>query len=124
MAERKPAMPRKASPLKAVPSATPARPRVRRAPVQEALVEPPPPVTVRAAAEAGDERELLVRLRNRIATDIDNPDTPSRDLAALTRRIQEIAKDIKALDAREPKGGGDAGSGGATPDESFDASAI
>jgi hypothetical protein len=76
--------------------------------------------SVKSAAEGGTDRDLLVQLRNRIAADIDDPGTPPRDLAALTRRIQEIVKDIKALDARD---GEDAGAG-PVPDGSFDSSAL
>ena len=101
-----------ARPLKSVPDGSP---QPRKTPAKSA------PVTVRAAAESGDERAELVRMRNRVAGAIDDPETLPRDLAALTRRMQELAKDLKALDARE----GEAGAGGKpAPDESFDQSAI
>lgn len=72
------------------------------------------------AASDGDGRAMLIAMRARVATAVDDPNTPPRDLAALTRRLMEITKDIEAMDARED---GSAG-GAAAPDESFDASAI
>lgn len=52
------------------------------------------------AAESGDHRELLLAMRERIARTVNNPDCPPRDLAALTRRLQDIAKEIDSLDRR------------------------
>lgn len=79
----------------------------------------PSPKTVTKAASDGDRRDLLVAMRSRVATAVEDPNTPARDLAALTRRLMEIAKDIEAIDARD-----DDADGAAAPDESFDASAI
>ena len=78
--------PRSRSGLQVVTDKTPRRPRVTRK-------------TVKTAADSGDRRALLIALRARIAADIDNPNTPPRDLAALSRRLLEIVKDIEALDA-------------------------
>ncbi len=75
------------------------------------------PLTVGLAAESGSQRSLLVALRARIAKDIDDPNTPSRDLAALSRRLLEIAKEIRALDAAER--GDDVGQAAEVPDEKF-----
>lgn len=120
MAERAPRQPRKAT-LTAVPGGASSRSRTRK-PAADPLAAPAPPdvSTVKGAAEHGTDRDLLIALRNRLAGDIDDPDTPPRDRAALTRRLQEITKDLKGLDARQ----GRAGAGAAVPDESFDASAI
>lgn len=96
-----PPRPRK-TPLKVVPRNARARPRR---------------VTVKDAAETGDRRKLLVAMRARIAAAIDNPDTPPRDLAALTRRMSEFAKEIEALDAAEKAD--DIGEAAATPDEEW-----
>lgn len=67
--------------------------------------EKKPPVrrkaqTVIEAAEGGNHRELLVAMRERIARTISDPDCPPRDLAALTRRLQDIAKEIEVIDLR------------------------
>jgi hypothetical protein len=75
------------------------------------------PATVKAAAETGTRRDLLVALRARIAADIDNANTPPRDLAALSRRLLEIARDIEALDAADKAD--DIGDAAATPDEEW-----
>lgn len=84
-------------------------------------VPPAKPRTVAQAAETGDHRTLLVAMRERIATAVSNPDCPPRDLAALTRRLQDIAKEIEQIDLRLKEEGVD---GGVLPDEEFDASAI
>jgi hypothetical protein len=72
-------------------------------------------VSVRAAAEGGSRRELLTALRSRIATGIDNPKTPARDLAALSLRLLDIARELELLDAAEKADG--IGEAAATPDQ-------
>ncbi len=79
------------------------------------------PHTVTSAASSGDRRDLLVAMRARVATAVEDPNTPARDLAALTRRLMEIAKDIEALDAAAER---DAAASGPTEDAAFDASAV
>jgi hypothetical protein len=78
------------------------------------------PKSVTEAAADGSTRELLVALRARVATAVQNPDTPARDLAALTRRLQDIVKEIEAIDAREEQ---EAARHSAATDGAFDASA-
>jgi hypothetical protein len=58
------------------------------------------PKTVSQAASTGNMRDLLVSMRDRVAKDVENPNTPARDLAALTKRLMEIVRDIEAIDAR------------------------
>ena len=73
--------------------------------------ETKPPVkkkTVAEAAATGNHRELLVAMRERLARAVSNPDCPPRDLAALTRRLQDIAREIEALDLRAREEGADA----------------
>lgn len=77
--------------------------------------------SVTQAAEGGSRLELLLAMRARVAKAVENPDTPARDLAALTRRLLEIAKDIEVLEAAEEEGAKRDDSGG---DEAFDASAL
>lgn len=62
---------------------------------------PKAPQSVSAAAKSGDHRALLVAMRDRIAATVAKPDCPPRDLASLTRRLQDIAKEIESIDARE-----------------------
>lgn len=58
-------------------------------------------LSVTEAASNGTPRQLLVAMRDRVATAVQDEDTAARDLAALTRRLREISKDIEAIDARE-----------------------
>lgn len=67
--------------------------------------EPEAAKTVLEAASGGKRLELLNALQNRIATAIDNPKTPARDLAALTNRSLEIAEQIEAIRAASGAGG-------------------
>jgi hypothetical protein len=94
--------------------------RSRKPPLKVVKDEIPPkraPMTVKAAAEDGVRRDLLIALRTRIAADIDNSSTPPRDLAALSRRLLEIAREIEALDAETRAD--DIGEAAATPDEKW-----
>ena len=75
--------------------------------------------TVTTAAAEGTRRDLLVAMRARVATAVEDPNTPARDLAALTRRLMEIAKDIEAMDAREAEA-----DGGPVSDDAYDSAAI
>lgn len=59
------------------------------------------PKTITEAADRGSTRELLVAMRGRIAKAVEDPNTPARDLAALTKRLVEVVRDIEAIDARE-----------------------
>ena len=76
------------------------------------------PKTVAQAAESGDHYDLLVAMRERIAKTVSDPGCPPRDLAALTRRLQDIAKEIDQIDQRRKQeadeDGGSASDGDAT----------
>lgn len=85
---------------------------------------PPPPVkpkSVSQAADNGTTRELLVAMRTRIAKAVEDANTPARDLAALTKRLVEVVRDIEAIDARE---GQEAQHADPVADETFDASSL
>ena len=84
------------------------------------VAEPSVQKSVTAAAAAGSRRELLVSVRDRVAIAVEDASTPARDLAALTRRLMEIARDIEAIDVKES---GESQSAEVT-DEDFDAEAI
>jgi len=77
-------------------------------------------MSVLEAAEAGDRLEELRAMRRRIAKTLDEPNTPARDLAALSRRQIELGKEIDVLEARAREEGQRA----AVSDEAFDAEAI
>lgn len=79
-------------------------------------------LTVAQAAATGDHRALLVAMRERIAKTVSDPECPPRDLAALTRRLQDVAKEIEALDLRAKEEGADAHD--VAEDASFDAAAL
>jgi hypothetical protein len=101
-------MPPRKSPLRAVTAGEKSTTRRR-------------PLTVASAAESGTPRDLLVAMRRQVAKAVDSANTSPRDLAALTKRLQDIAKEIEAIDARSEQEGEGAGS---VPDEPFDASVI
>lgn len=98
---------RKAAPLRVV-AAGESAPKVK-------------PKTVTEAADSGTTRELLVAMRARIAKAVEDPNTPARDLAALTKRLVEVVRDIEAIDAREEQ---EAERGGPVSDEAFSAEAL
>jgi hypothetical protein len=78
------------------------------------------PMTVSEAATTGDHRDLLVALRIRIAQSVEDPNTRAPALAALSRRLLEIVRELEALDAEG--GGDDVGNAAATPDERWSSS--
>jgi hypothetical protein len=85
--------------------------------------EAPPKRTVAEAAATGSHRDLLVAMRERIAKTVSDPGCPPRDLAALTRRLQDIAKEIESIDLRARQESKEAGDGDA-PDETWDEEAL
>lgn len=96
------------SPLRAVsPGEKPAAPKA--------------PLSVTDAAEKGTTRELLVAMRGRIATAVEDPNTPAKDLAALSNRLMQIVREIEAIDARAAE---DGDAGDEVADGTFDASAV
>ena len=80
--------------------------------------EKAPPKSITQAASTGTHRELLVAMRDRIATTVEDPKCPPRDLASLTLRLAKIAEEIKALDTTEQQ---EAKSSGPTTDEAWEA---
>lgn len=77
--------------------------------------------TITAAASSGTERELLVAMRARLAKSVEDPNTPPRDLAALSRRLLEVDREIRAIDLAAEE---EANENRVSPDEEFDASAV
>ena len=82
----------------------------------------PAKLSVAQAAATGNHRSLLVAMRERIAKTVSDPECPPRDLAALTRRLQDIAKEIESIDLRAKEDGADAGD--VATDEDFDPTTI
>ena len=91
-------------------------------PGEKVPVKPAKPKTVTEAASSGSTRELMVAMRDRIAVAVENPNTPARDLAALTKRLAETVKEIEAIDARAAEDG--EGHAAEVEDGDFDASAV
>lgn len=81
----------------------------------------PRPRSVADAAKGGTHRDLLVAMRDRIAVAVTDQDCPPRDLAALTRRLQDIAREIEQIDLRALEEGEDAE---AADDETWNAEAL
>ncbi|NUR28495.1 MAG: hypothetical protein HOV76_32335 [Hamadaea sp.] len=79
------------------------------------------PSSVAQAVESGTRRDELVAMRTRIAKAIDDPNIRGADLAALSRRLLEIGKEIEAIDSAAEQEDRDANP---SPDEAFDSSAI
>ena len=75
------------------------------------------PQTVLEASESGDYLAELKAMRRRIATAVSDPNTPARDLAALTRRQLEISREINAITSVEKKD--EIGAAAETPDEEW-----
>lgn len=82
---------------------------------------PATPMTITEAAEANDERGLLVALRKKLAQTIQDSSTPARDQASLSIRLMQINRDIQAIDMRAEQEGSD---GGEVEDAAFDAEAL
>jgi hypothetical protein len=61
------------------------------------VAEPSRPKSILDAAEAGSRIEELRAMRRRLARAMDDPNTPARDLAALSRRQLEIGREIEAI---------------------------
>lgn len=59
-----------------------------------------PPLSVTEAAATGNTMKLLVAMRERVAEAMTDERCHPRDLAALTRRLQDIAKDIEEIKQR------------------------
>ena len=84
-----------------------ARPKLRAVEPQETPVRARK-LSVSEAAASGDHRALLVAMRERIAKTVTDPECPPRDLASLSRRLQDISKEIEAIDLRAREDGADA----------------
>lgn len=105
------AMPPRKSHLKAVAegSTPPAPPKKRSA------------LTVTKAASDGSHLDLLEAMRDRVAKSVEDVNTPARDLAALTRRLMEITREIEAIHAAAKQ---EAEENADADDEAFDAEAL
>lgn len=76
--------------------------------------------SVTQAAEDGSRLDLLVAMRARVASAVEDPETPPRDLAALTRRLLEIANEIATIEAQMELSEDSVAAAAALPDDEFD----
>jgi hypothetical protein len=74
-------------------------------------------LSVSEAAARGTHRQLLESLRDKIAKTIESANCHPRDLAALSYRLQVIAKELSVLDAGDID---EVGEAARTPDEAWD----
>jgi hypothetical protein len=84
--------------------------------------KPPSRREVMSVAEAvteGDQRDQLVAMRARVARAIDDPNIRGADLAALSRRLLEIGREIEAVDTRAAEEADEDAE--ATPDDEWEA---
>ena len=80
--------------------------------------------SVTEAASEGTRLELLVAMRSRVASAVEDPNTPPRDLAALTRRLLEIANEIATIEAQAELSEDSVAAAAAVPDEPFSSVAV
>lgn len=83
--------------------------------------KPTTPRTIEEAALRGDELSELRLTRVAIARKLDDPNCQARDMAALSKRLMELAREITAVEARMVEEAEDAESFG---DETWDEEAI
>lgn len=76
-------------------------------------------LSITEAASSGTVRQQLCALRDRVAKTVEDPNCPARELAALSRRLMEITKEIEAIDVRALEESD--GAGARTPDEDWEA---
>lgn len=84
------------------------------------------PKSISEAAESGTAREMLVALRDRVAKAVESDATPPRDLAALSKRLMDIVREIEAIDEREATAPASTSAASAGDDdyEAFDPEAV
>ena len=58
------------------------------------------PSSVSAAVQGGSPRDVNIAMQDRIAKAIDSDEIRGADLAALSRRLHELRKELSAMDAQ------------------------
>ena len=61
---------------------------------------PSRPESVSSAVESGTQRDVNIAMQDRIAKAIDSADIKGADLAALSRRLIELRRELASLDAQ------------------------
>lgn len=72
-----------------------------RAVAEDEKPERKAPKSILESAEAGSRLDELKAMRRRLARAMDDPNTPARDLAALSRRQLEIGREIESIEIAE-----------------------
>lgn len=72
-----------------------------RAVAEDEKAERKAPKSILESAEAGSRLDELKAMRRRLARAMDDPNTPARDLAALSRRQLEIGREIESIEIAE-----------------------
>jgi hypothetical protein len=72
-----------------------------RAVAEDEKAERKAPRSILESAEAGSRLDELKAMRRRLARAMDDPNTPARDLAALSRRQLEIGREIESIEIAE-----------------------
>jgi hypothetical protein len=80
--------------------------------------EKPRNLTVTQAAKDGSHRELLQALRSRVVAAVQSPNCPPVALAALSRQLVLLSKELERVDARAEDD--DIAAAAAVPDEAWD----
>jgi hypothetical protein len=75
-------------------------PRRLRPVGHDETVAKPRRLSVTEAANEGTHRELLAALRDRVAAAVQSPNCPPVALAALSRQLTSLSKELAAIDAR------------------------
>ena len=75
-------------------------------------------LTVTQAAKDGSHRELLQALRARVAAAVQSPNCPPVALAALSRQLVLLSKELERVDARAEDDA--VGQAAMVPDEAWD----
>jgi len=57
--------------------------------------------TITQAARSGTEVELLEALQARVARAVQDKETPARDLAALSKRLMDISRELEAARVKD-----------------------
>jgi hypothetical protein len=104
-----------------MPRATPIR-AVTDADVAAAAAKAATPPTISEAARDGNRLAELRAMRLILARAVENPMTPARDLASLTRRLIEVGREVEELEAiARQEGDGDERP---APDAALDPAAV
>lgn len=77
-------------------------------------------------AATGGRKSMLLALRDRLASTIDDPELLARDLASLSIRYMAVIQEIEDIENRVvlASEGGEIGNAAESPDEAFDPQAI